>query len=228
MDYKLINKISKIIPSQELKEHLLFGEYEDALEIVMDLAEKTTDDNMDIDIIFKIFYESIEDSDIKNLEIITEYIINHLALENIGNLILSYINEDFSDTKEYFKEISFINYYLDFENKDISKFYKELIAIRNKKYKEVEKYEMAFSFPINIPEGKSDPRLAYVEALMESNSFWYEKLLKAIVEDNPDLIMEQIQVNVCLNDLYYKFKQPEIDYIQTILNYAKAKKLKKE
>ncbi len=228
MDYKLINKISKIIPSQELKEHLLFGEYEDALEIVMDLAEGIVDDEIDGEVLFKIIYNNIENKNIDNLVAFTNYIINYLYLGIIESFIIRHISEDFSDTTEYFNEITFLNYYSELEQKDISKFYNNLMALRYKKYEEVEVLEKAFSLDISFKVGEGDPRLPYVNALIESNRLWIPDIITAIIDDDYDSLMKKIKINVCLDNLYFKFREPELDYLQNLIELEKSRKLKKE
>ena len=236
MSKDIIDAIYEVYPNVNLKEALLFEDYDGAVEIIDSFLLQYDA----IDGKFTIFDMLLEGIRKNNPEIIMEVIricerpffinaarnvILHQSLDNSN--VKEYENIANDKTDFYFKYVGFLNRYKEIVDIDFDSFCENFLSKKRKKYKKVEALKMVLAMENTCSEEEYIVE-AFIEGLIDGGEVTFETVMSAVLNNDPDMLMEQVKVIKFLRETYYDLRVEEIKskkaLLDSVLNFGLKRK----
>lgn len=236
MSNDIINAIYEVYPNNKLKESLLFEDYEKALEI-LDEFLITYEPIQSQFTIFDMLLEGIRKKDKEKIMKVIMICERPFFVNAARNVILhqslyksnveKYEQIANSEMDFYFKYVGFLNRYKEIVDIDFDNFCTNLFKNKSKKYKKVEALKLVFAMKNTASEDEYTIG-RFVEGLIEGGEITFETIIISVLDNNPDLLMEQFLTIKFLRETYYVLRVDEIKekkaLLDSVLNYGLKRK----
>lgn len=208
MNRNLKKIIYSICPSDELKASLGLNDLEGAVNILQETFTRIDTIPSEYTI-FDALYASIEKNDPKEvLEMII--LCEKLFFLDVASKVIELLDMLASDDKEIVAEhsgelfwgLKLLHEFPRVKDIDYEDFLRRLIKCKNKNYPQVDALDRVLTMPICGNE--IDKTLAnYIATLIHGNEITFYDVMLAILDDDPDTLMEKVEVMRYLRCFYY-------------------------